>query len=73
MSTEPSTPALDPLWKEMSLPYYLKELRLHLQEGWLKDPAKPKSEIAKYETQLKSQTIPGAPLIVARLQGNVRD
>ena len=39
MSREPSTPALDPLWREMSLPHYLKELRNHIEDAWEKDPA----------------------------------
>ena len=39
MSREPSTPALDPLWREMSLPHYLKELRNHIETAWEKDPA----------------------------------
>ena len=39
MPTEPSTPALDPLWREMSLPHYLKELRNHIEDTWEKDPA----------------------------------
>jgi hypothetical protein len=33
MPTYPATPALDPKWKEMTLPHYLKELRLAIQEG----------------------------------------
>ena len=37
MPTEPSTPALDPLWREMSLPHYLKELRIQLQGRWQED------------------------------------
>jgi hypothetical protein len=32
-------PALDPLWREMSLPHYLKELRNHIEDAWEKDPA----------------------------------
>ena len=39
MPAEPSTPALDPLWREMSLPHYLKELRNHIEDAWEKDPA----------------------------------
>jgi hypothetical protein len=39
MPTEPSTPALDRLWREMSLPHYLKELRNHIEDAWERDPA----------------------------------
>ena len=53
MAPNTPSPALDPLWREMSLPHYLKELRTYLQEGWKKDPGTPKPEIAKYETQRK--------------------
>ena len=49
------SPALDPNWKEMTLPHYLKELRLAIQAGWEKDPLTPKAEIKTYEEARKVQ------------------
>ena len=39
MAQNTSNPALDPLWREMSLPHYLKELRNNIEGAWGKDPA----------------------------------
>ena len=39
MAPNTPSPALDPLWREMSLPHYLKELRNHIEDAWAKDPA----------------------------------
>lgn len=73
MSREPSTPALDPLWREMSLPHYLKELRAHLQDGWKKDPETPKQEIAKYEAQRKTLEKKGAAANISDAKKFLRD
>ncbi len=60
MTQQTPSPALDPLWREMSLPHYLKELRTHLQEVWQADPATPNPEIAKFETLRKALEKKGA-------------
>ncbi len=39
MALPTSSPALDPQWREMTLPHYLKELRLNIQETWEKSKA----------------------------------
>ena len=70
----------------MSLPHYLKELRVHMQEGWRQDPATPKADIEKYEHARKAMEKKGAAanisdakkflqdsvgIIVRRLKGEV--
>ena len=54
------SPSLDPNWREMTLPHYLKELRLAIQEGWEKDPLTPKADIKTYEEARKAQEKKGA-------------
>jgi hypothetical protein len=44
----------------MTLPHYLKELRLTIQAGWEKDPLTPKAEIKTYEEARKAQEKKGA-------------
>ena len=44
----------------MTLPHYLKELRLAIQEGWEKDPMTPKADIKNYEDTRKAQEKKGA-------------
>ncbi|MEY3583401.1 MAG: hypothetical protein RJA48_484, partial [Verrucomicrobiota bacterium] len=44
----------------MTLPHYLKELRLAIQEGWEKDPMTPKADIKIYEDARKAQEKKGA-------------
>lgn len=73
MAPNTPSPALDPLWREMSLPHYLKELRTYLQEGWKKDPGTPKPEIAKYETQRKSLEKKGAAANISDAKKFLRD
>lgn len=60
MTKPASSPALDPNWKEMTLPHYLKELRLAIQDGWEKDPLTPKADIKFYEDTRKAQEKKGA-------------
>ncbi len=38
MAPNTPNPALDPNWREMSLPHYLKELRLYIEDAWEQDP-----------------------------------
>ena len=86
MAQNTPSPALNPLWKEMSLPHYLKELRSYLQEGWQKDPGTPEPEIAEFEKRRKALEKKGAAanisdakkflrdsvgIIIRRLQGEV--
>ena len=44
----------------MTLPHYLKELRLYLQTGWIKDPTIPKEKKASYERKLDEKKGAGA-------------
>jgi hypothetical protein len=44
----------------MTLPHYLKELRLAIQAGWEKDPLTPKADIKTYEEARKAQEKKGA-------------
>ena len=44
----------------MTLPHYLKELRLAIQEGWEKDLTTPKADIKSYEDFRKKQEKKGA-------------
>ena len=44
----------------MTLPHYLKELRLAIQEGWEKDLTTPKADIKSYEDFRKKQEKRGA-------------
>ncbi len=70
----------------MSLPHYLKELRVHMQDSWRQDPATPKADIARYELARKAMEKKGAAanisdakkflqdsvgIIVRRLKGDV--
>jgi hypothetical protein len=47
----------------MTLPHYLKELRLAIQEKWAKDPTTPKAEIEKYEATRKARAQGVRPLL----------
>jgi len=57
----------------MSLPHYLKELRVHLQEGWQKDPATPRDEVAKYAATRKTLEKKGAGANVSDAKKFLRD
>lgn len=73
MAPNTPSPALDPLWREMSLPHYLKELRAHLQEGWQKDPGTPKPEIAEFEKRRKALEKKGAAANISDAKKFLRD
>lgn len=57
----------------MTLPHYLKELRLHVQEGWIKDPTTPKADLTAYETTRKGLEKKGAAANVADAKKFLRD
>ena len=73
MPNDPSTPALDPLWREMSLPHYLKELRIHMQEAWQSDLTTLKADIIKYEAARKALEKKGAGANVSDAKKFLRD
>lgn len=73
MAPNTPSPALDPLWREMSLPHYLKELRAHLQEGWQNDPGTPKPEIAEFEKRRKALEKKGAAANISDAKKFLRD
>jgi hypothetical protein len=60
MPPHPPTAALDSHWREMTLPHYLKELRLRLQEAWLSDPSTAKADVEAYEKCRKELEKKGA-------------
>ena len=49
MPQDNRAPALDPNWREMALPHYLKELRLKLQADWIDDPTTVEADVEAYE------------------------
>jgi len=55
-----SNPALDPNWREMTLPNYLKALRKKIEGSWKKDPSVPASEKEKYNALCKAQEKKGS-------------
>ena len=57
----------------MTLPHYLKVLRLYLQEGWEKDPTTPKADIKIYEDTRKAQEKKGAGANVSDAKKFLRD
>ena len=54
MAQHTPNPALDPHWRKMSLPHYLKELRLHIEAAWEKEPATSAEAKKTYEGLKKS-------------------
>ncbi len=54
MTHHTPSPALDPLWREMSLPHYLKELRLYIEKAWEKDPTTCHAAKKTFEAMKKS-------------------
>ncbi len=72
--TYPATaPALDPQWREMTLPHYLKELRVAIQDEWMKDPATPKADKEQYEATRKAREKKGAGANAADAKKFLRD
>ena len=67
------SPSLDPNWREMTLPHYLKELRLAIQAGWEKDPLTPKADIKTYEEARKAQEKKGAGANVSDAKKFLKD
>jgi len=53
--------ALDSNWREMTLPHYLKKLRLQVEESWEKNAATSKTDIEYYITLKKKQEKRGSP------------
>jgi hypothetical protein len=57
----------------MTLPHYLKELRLEIQEKWAKEPTTPKAEIEKYEATRKAREKKGAGANVSDAKKFLKD
>ena len=57
----------------MTLPHYLKELRLAIQAGWEKDPLTPKADIKTYEEVRKAQEKKGAGANVSDAKKFLKD
>ncbi len=57
----------------MTLPHYLKELRLEIQEKWAKDLTTPKAEIEKYEATRKAREKKGAGANVSDAKKFLKD
>jgi hypothetical protein len=57
----------------MTLPHYLKELRLAIQEKWAKHPTTPKAEIEKYEATRKAREKKGAGANVSDAKKFLKD
>jgi hypothetical protein len=57
----------------MTLPHYLKELRLAIQEKWAKDPTTPKAEIEKYDATRKAREKKGAGANVSDAKKFLKD
>lgn len=57
----------------MTLPHYLKELRLSMQEAWEKDPGTPVSDIQQYHSARKALEKKGAGANVSDAKKFLRD
>lgn len=53
MTKDPLSPALNPQWKEMALPHYLKVLRVEIQKGWVADETITKGDRDKFSAARK--------------------